>query len=386
MVTDDTALRAVCERLAGAGSFGMDMEFRREKTYLARLDLVQVASVDEVALVDPHADVDLQPLLDLIADPRVEVIVHSGRQDLEIAYELGGVIPANVFDTQIAGALVGFGEQVPYDRLLSSLVGKQIGKLETTSDWSRRPLTERQVSYAVDDVRYLPELRRKLGEELESRGRTEWAAEEMASLHDAATYDRDGSELWRSVSGSGRLKRRELAVLRELAIWREELARRRDLPRRWVLPDDVLLDIARRAPERVEDIETISRLPEKVLKREGAEIVARVRQALDTPQDTWPKPASGREDPDVVAAADLLDMFLRIRAAETGVAQTYLATRKDLLAAVRSVRKGSGEQPPLLRGWRRELVGEDCVRIVQGEVSLRYDPDSGRVAVSRVGD
>ncbi|HVE90808.1 MAG TPA: ribonuclease D [Actinomycetota bacterium] len=379
LVDSPKELSSLCESLRSAGCFALDMEFRRDKTYFARLDLVQVATPEFVAIIDPQKAGSLDPLWELIGDPAVEVVVHSGRQDLEILKEAGGPAPRNVFDTQVAASFLGFGDQVPYNRLLAAVLGRQILKLETTSDWSRRPLSEAQIEYAIDDVRDLPELRRQLGERLSEAGRAEWAAQEMTRLEQSAATSRDPATLWKLVAGSSRLRGRQMDVLRELAAWRESLARRRNLPRKWVVPDDVLVDIAKRMPRKLDDISSIQRLSSTVLEREGPAILECVTKASAAPAKEPSQP--DRRDPAVSAAADMLELLLRIRGEESGVATPLLGTRSEVLDVVRWVRGESQKRPPLLDGWRGEIVGGDLVALASGIRSLRFEPGSGKVVL-----
>lgn len=384
LVTAPGELEALAGRIRAAGRFGVDMEFRRERTYLAELELIQVAAPAEIAVVDPLAIGDLGPLLELVVDAETEVVLHAGRQDLEIVYELTGCPAQRVFDTQVAAALVGHGDQAPYDVLVRRVLGRKLPKLHTTSDWSRRPLSPEQLAYAVDDVRYLLELRDTLAARLEEAGRSVWAAEEMAYLEDPGTYQSDPDALCRSVKGHGRLEADQLACLRELASWRDDMARRRNLPRRWVVPDDVLVDVARRKPKRLADIEGLRRLPAKIREREGPAMLERVQHALELPPDEWPAPQAARRDEAGSAAAiDLLEVYLRQRADDTGVAVSYLGSRRELAALVRNVRGDDGLRSKLLDGWRRELVGDDLVEIASGRRALRFDPDAGRVVPSK---
>ncbi|MFN2389785.1 MAG: ribonuclease D, partial [Actinomycetota bacterium] len=248
LVSDPGELEeAVAEARAG-GSVGLDTEFLREKTYKAKLCLLQLATRRAIYLVDPLAGLDLREVGDLISDPAVEVVVHAGRQDFELFYVGWGIVPRNVFDVQVAAGFAGLGGSLPYGRLVQAATGVALEKGESYSDWCKRPLTPSQLDYAADDVRYLLPAREHLGARLEQMGRTDWVREEMKLLEDPATYSIDVNEVWRKVSGRGSLSGRQVSVLRELARWREETALRRDIPRGWVVKDQVLVELARRAP------------------------------------------------------------------------------------------------------------------------------------------
>lgn len=383
LVTTPAALDALCRELAAAGSFGLDMEFQRETTYFPKLQLVQVAFGERVVIVDPLALPDLRPFYELMADPAVEKVFHAGGQDMEIVHIASGRVPRAVFDTQIGAALVGFGEQTSYGTLVSRILGVSLSKLETGTDWARRPLTPAQLDYARDDVRYLLEMRAAIGRRLEDLGRVSWASEEMAYYEQESTYVRDPATLYTRMKKTGRLNRRELAVLRELAIWRDREAAARDRPRARVVSDEVLADIARRAPTSVDELRLLRGLFPKEIKRSGEAIVAAVGRALALPKAEWPPiPSRRRDDEELAPTADLLDIALRARAMEADIGPSYLGGRQALTDLVRWVRDGAmdGEDPPkLLRGWRRELVGEHLVEIARGRGALSVDPDTGLV-------
>lgn len=391
MISTERELADLCDRLRGRTTFGIDMEFQRERTFYARLQLVQIADDDELFLVDPLAVPDLGPLYDLVCDPAIETVVHAGGQDMEIVFQQGGRPPRNIFDTQIAAALIGVGDQPGYATLIDRFFDVRLSKTETQTDWSRRPLTEAQVAYALDDVRYLAELRRRLAQRLDTLGRASWAVEEMQHYEDPGTYVKDPRKLFMRVSRFRSLQRRGLAILRELAAWREAEAIRRDEPRGRIIADEVLVEIARRAPAKAADLSALRGLNPGEVRRSGDGLLAAVRAALALPEAEWPVLAPPRaEDPDVALAGDLLEVFLRSRAREAEIAPSYLGTHADLAALVEHVR-GRGnvdtlpddERPALLAGWRRQLVGDDLVAIAAGRISLHVDPDNGRVAATR---
>lgn len=382
MIETPGALTDLCRRLSERPSFGIDMEFQRERTYFARLYLVQVCDEDDLFLIDPLAVRDLSPLYALIGDPAVETIVHAGGQDMEIVYQQAGFVPRNIFDTQIAAALIGVGDQPGYATLIDRFFGVRLSKTETVTDWSRRPLSEAQVAYALDDVRYLAELRRRLGNRLVELGREAWAREEMTHYEERETYEKDLSRLYLRVSRFRSLQRRGLAVLRALTIWREEEAIRRDEPRGRIIPDEVLVEIARRAPTRITDLQALRGLHPPEARRSGDALLATVKGALASPESSWPPVSTPREDTtDLSLVVDLLEVLLRARAREVEIAPSYLGTRSDLAELVDHLREGSLGGPHLLSGWRRELIGDDLVRLARGESALRVRPDGFSVGL-----
>ena len=380
-------LERTVSRLRGHGSFGLDMEFQRERTFRPRLQLVQVSLPDEPLLIDPLALPDLDPLWDLVADPDIETIVHAGAQDMEIVFVRSGLLPRNVFDTQIAAALMGLGDQIGYANLISRMLHKRLKKGETVTDWAIRPLSPGQIEYALDDVRYLHEIRARLWARLKELGREGWLREEVEHYGHQGTYERDPETMWMRISRMRSLDRRGLTILRELAIWREEEAARRDEPRGRIVADETLVEIARRAPKRPEDMKPLRTLHPRELARSGPALVAAVAQGLARPESTWPElePVKA-EDERFSISVDLLEVVLRARALENEIAPSYLGTRADIAQLIHSTlekQRGGDEEPApqLLAGWRRDLIGDELVAFLEGRASLRIDEATGFVHV-----
>ncbi len=383
IVTSPRDLAELAATLRRHGVFALDMEFERERSYWPRLQLLQVAVPGLVAAVDPLALDDLAPLYELIADPAIEKVTHAGRQDAEIFYLKTGRPPAAIYDTQIAAALVGLGEQVGYAVLVQRLLGVRVAKHERVTDWGRRPLSAAQLEYALNDVRHLLQVRDALDADLRELKRETWFREETGFYSDPELYRQDPDRLYMKVSRWRSLDRRGLGVLRELVAWREEEARRRDLPRQRVVPDDVLVELAGRRPQRVADLAPLRRLHPKEIERGGEGIVAAVSRGLALPEAQLPSPPKPpREDPDASLAADLLTVALRLRAREIRIAPSYLGNQKDVLELVNWLAdRRQGAPPHLHAGWRREVVGEDLAAIYEGRGSLRIDPGQGKVVV-----
>ncbi len=388
-VDNKAELERIVERLRSHGSFGLDMEFQRERTFRPRLQLVQVSTPDESLLIDPLAFDELDSLWDVVADPSVEKIVHAGAQDMEIVWARSGQLPRNVFDTQIAAALLGLGDQIGYANLISRMLHRRLKKGETVTDWAIRPLSTGQVEYALDDVRYLHELRDKLWTRLSSMGRETWLREEVEHYEVRGTYERDPQTLWARISRMRSLDPKGLSILRELAIWREEEAARRDEPRGRIVADETLVEIARRAPRKPEDMKPLRTLHPRELARSGAALVAAVATGLKAPEDTWPRLDPIKpEDERFSISVDLLEVVLRARALENEIAPSYLGTRADIAQLI-EVTVGSGSrrksaketEPLLLTGWRRQLVGDELVAFLEGRASLKIDEATGFVHV-----
>jgi ribonuclease D len=381
VITRPSDLEALARRLRDHGAFALDMEFQRERSYWPKLQLIQVGLPDEAAAVDPLAIQDLSPLFDLIADPALEKITHAGRQDAEIFFARAGRPPANLYDTQIAAALVGYGEQVGYGTLVTRLLGVRLEKKERITDWGHRPLSPAQLDYALDDVRYLIPMRDRLNEELEGRHRRDWLREELAFYEDPGLYTQDPSRLFMKISRWRSLNRRGLGVLRELAIWREEVAAHRDLPRPRVAADDVLVEIALRKPQVPDDLKPLRRLHPKDLERYGEAMVAAVQRGLQVPDTELPNPPKPpRDDPEVALVVDLLGVFLRQRARQEKIAPSYLGNQRELTALVEWLRSPHrGDPPPLFQGWRRRVAGDGLVDLYEGKTRLRVDRQTGAV-------
>ena len=370
-ISDTDSLATLCDRLADADYIAVDTEFIREKTYWPALCLVQVAGPGEAVAIDPLADgIDLQPLLSLMNDPAVLKVFHSARQDVEIFHALTGRVPAPLFDTQIAAMVCGFGESVAYDTLVARLAKVRIDKSSRFTDWSRRPLTERQLAYALADVVHLRTVYDALRQMLDETGRQPWIDEEMARLTAPETYAAPPEDAWR------RLKTRShdprfLAVLREIAAWREREAQRRNLPRGRVLRDEAVLEIAAHTPATAEDLARTRGLSRSMADgRLGAEVLAAVRRGRDVPKEERP---TAPERPGAPAGLgpliDLLKVLLKMVAEESGVAQRLIASTSDLEAIADD---DAAEVPPLA-GWRRSLFGERALALKHGRIALAAD-------------
>jgi ribonuclease D len=369
-VTDTPTLRVLVEQLRSAPAVAIDTEFMRERTYFARLCLIQLASDDIAAIVDPLAIDDLSPLKALLTDPAVVKVFHAGSQDLEIFYRLFGVATAPVFDSQVAATLAGFPQQVGYGALVKDVMGVTLDKGDTYTDWAKRPLSATQVEYALNDVRYLTEIRRRLLSEMEREGRAEWLAADFSRLEDPATYEVVPRELWRRVKRVSSLNRRQLAVAREVAAWREEEAQRRDVPKRWVVGDESIIEIARRAPKTADELLAIRGVADKIGRGAQQGLLSAVAAGVAVSDADLPSLDKRRRPVgDVDGAVDLMIALVRLRAREHGVAMPLMASRDDLerLAA------GEKEASPLLEGWRKKMVGDELVALLEGRLELRLE-------------
>lgn len=381
-ITTTDALAAFCSEMARADYITIDTEFMRESSFWPKLCLVQIAGPHRAAAIDPLApDIDLAPLDALVLDPGVLKVFHAGRQDIEIFFHRTGQMPQPIFDTQIAAMVCGFGESVGYETLASRLAGARIDKSSRFTDWARRPLTERQIDYAMADVTHLRAVYEALKRQLERNGRLGWLAEEMAALTDPATYGSAPEDAWmrfkiRSTSP------RFLNVLREVAAWREREAQGRDLPRGWVLKDEAVLEIAAHQPR---DVEALARV--RGLSRGSAEgwqgrgVLAAVERGLAIPPEDAPKPPDRTPPPPGLGPlVDLLRVLLKMRCEENGVAQKLVASSADLEA----IAADDAAEVPALTGWRRTLFGEDALELKAGRLAIGVKGRKARLV--RLGD
>jgi ribonuclease D len=367
IITTTRDLEEFASKLEQGPYAAIDTEFMRDQTYWPKLCLVQAAGPDAQAIIDPlAAGIELTPLYRLLANPKVMKVLHAARQDIEIFHHFGGVIPDPFFDTQIAAMVCGFGEAASYETLVRKLAKADIDKSARFTDWSRRPLSKRQLEYALADVTYLRQVYEILSNELEKTGRAEWVEEEEGILKDPATYRLEPADAWRRLkprSGSKRF----LSVLAGIAAWREREAQARDVPRNRVLRDETVLEIAAHPPADAEHLEYIRGLPSGYAQsRAGKSLLAAVAEAMNAPApEPLPSSPRCRREPSP-AALDLLKTLLRIRSAEYRVAPRLVA---DLVELER-LACGEAEGLSVLHGWRADVFGRDAVALCEGRLAI----------------
>jgi ribonuclease D len=359
-------LDAFCEQTRAAKWIALDTEFLREKTYYPKLCLLQIATPDTVACIDPLALNDLSPLLDVIFDEGIIKVMHSGRQDMEIFFNIHGRPPSPVFDTQIAALLLGYAEQIGYANLVKEVLGIELDKLHTRADWSQRPLSADQLKYAADDVVYLAEIYRKMTAQLTGMGRLEWLAEDFQRLASPDLYDNPPEQAWLKVKGGNRLKGASLSVLQALANWREATAQQKDRPKGWILRDDALIDIARHRPASLEALGRIRGLSEGLVRNSGKVLVELVRDAVDG--QPLPFPDTGKRvklTADQGALVDVMMALVRMSGEHNDLNPAVLASRKQLEQLVLGK-----TDIAVMQGWRRKFVGEQLARFLDGDLNL----------------
>lgn len=376
MITTTEELAQACAKLANSEFVTVDTEFLRETTFWPKLCVIQIANPDHAVLVDALAeDLDLEPFFALMRNTDIVKVFHAARQDIEIIYHLGGFVPAPLFDSQVAAMVCGFGDSVSYDQLVAKVTGERIDKSSRFTDWSRRPLTEKQLTYAVADVTHLRDVYQFLKNQLEQQGRSHWVEDEMATLSSVDTYRSDPAKAWQRMKLRVR-KPRDLAVLKELAFWREQEAQKRDVPRSRVIKDDAIFEVATQKPITIEALGHLRTIPRGFERSRHAEdILKAVRRALEIDESDLPEVPKGRPSPDGASAAvDLLKVLLKMKSESFGVASKVIATVDDL----DKIASNEVADVQALSGWRRELFGEDALRLKNGEIGLAFN---GRVVI-----
>jgi ribonuclease D len=374
LISDTATLAAFCERQSGAEFVTVDTEFMRETTFWAKLCLVQIAGPDEAVCIDPLASgIDLTPMYKLFANNKILKVFHAARQDLEIFLHEGGALPVPVFDTQVAAMVCGFGDQVGYESLVAKLADAKLDKTQRFTDWSRRPLTERQVKYALSDVTHLRQAYSALHKRLERTGRTAWLSDEMAILTTEKTYRIEPRDAWRRIKARTR-SGRMLAVLRELAAWREDTARALDWPRQRVAKDDALLELAAHAPTSIEDLKRSRLAKQLASERFASAVVAAAQKGLNVPESDWPEvPDYDPANQGPRAVVELLRLLLKLKCEQEDVAPRLIATSEDIDA----IAQKDDADVPAMHGWRRQLFGEDALKLKHGKLAVALS-DGGK--------
>jgi len=370
LVTDSGELAALCQTFAAHPYVTVDTEFLRETTFWPKVCVIQLACDDRAIAIDALADgLDLTPFFDLMANKDVVKVFHAGRQDIEIVWHLAKIIPQPLFDTQVAAMVCGYGDQIAYGELAQSICKVTLDKSSRFTDWSRRPLTEAQIDYAIADVTHLRDIYKALRQRLERTGRLHWLADEMAGLSNRDTYEQRPDRAWERYASRAR-KPRDLAVLMELAAWREHEAQTRNVPRSRVLKDDILTEIALAAPRSAEALGDLRSFPRGMERsRAGVEILAAIERGLARDPKSLPKLERERRGANGGATVELLKVLLRQVAEKQGVAAKMIATADELEALAAD----DSADIPAMKGWRRELFGEKALHLKHGRLALTVE-------------
>ena len=374
IITETAELKAFVAELEHGPFAAIDTEFMRDQTYWPKLCLIQAAGPESEAIIDPLSkDLELKPLYHLMANKKVMKVFHAARQDVEICWHEAQMIPAPLFDTQVAAMVLGYGDSISYDQLVHRITGDTLDKSSRFTDWTRRPLSDAQLTYAVSDVTHLRDVYLRLSTDLEKHGRAEWLHDEMRVLTSPATYRMEPEHAWERLKTRVR-KPKELAVLIEVAAWREREAQTRDVPRSRVLKDDVIGDIAIQAPTTIERLAALRSLPKGFERSKwGEAIIEAVKAGLARDPKTLPRFERAKPAPNGQATVELLKVLLRMTSEKHGVAAKVIATVDDL----DRIAGDDHADVPALSGWRRELFGEKAIALKHGKLALAVE--KGRV-------
>ncbi len=358
----------LCQRIENAVWIAVDTEFLREKTYYPKFCLLQLATPEWVACVDPIAIKDLSRVFNAIYNPNVIKVFHSCRQDLEIFYQLTGKLPAPIFDTQIAAPLLGFPDNTGYGMLVSSFLNINLNKAHTRADWSSRPLSHDEIQYAADDVIYLCKIYQKMVKQLTDLNRIDWLNDDFAALLNPEQYDVKPENAWLRVKGKSKLTGKQLSIIQVLCEWRERTAQAENRPKNWLLRDELLFDFAKIQPETFDALSKIRGMTDRMLNQYGKTLCAMIKAAKNAPPIPMPEFTKSifNKDPKQEAIIDILFALVRIRAEENLLNANILATRDDLEALL----NGHSDNCLLLKGWRFSMVGKELQQLLRGEIQL----------------
>ncbi len=375
-ITTSDQLNDFCREIQSADVLAVDTEFVRERTYFHRVGLIQVGSKEHFAAIDPILLKDLTPLLELLKDPKKIKVFHAARQDLEILVRLCGQVIPPVFDTQVAASLVGWGFQISFAKLIQKALGKHMHKSETYTDWCRRPLSQNQIEYAIDDVRYLMPAYEKLIERLTRLKRSEWVAGEVKNWEDPETFALpDPQKRFLKIKNLRSLKSRNLAVLRELAAWRENMAVTRDCLAKSIVRDETLLEIARKIPREIKALSSLRGFHPKEIGKSGADIIQAVERGMKVPEEDLPSLPESDGYSTTRGVEELLAAFVQIRSEELKIEPNVLADRKQIHCFVTHFEQNLDmNEHFLFQSWRRECIGEPMLSLLSGKVGLKINP------------
>jgi ribonuclease D len=360
------------EKISDSDWLALDTEFLREKTYYAKLCLIQIESNNGLrACIDPLSIDDISPLTDLLNDSNITKVFHAAHQDLEILLQMTGSVPAPIFDSQTAASVLGIGDQMAYARLVEALTGKVLSKAQSRTNWAQRPLKPAQLDYAIDDVRYLAQIYPKMLKQLQSKDRLQWLDKDFDQAADPQTYAINAQQRWKKVRGLQVLKRPQLAILKHLAAWREEKAEQSNLPRKWIIGDEILIELAKQQPTNKEELAEIRGLNIDRTQKYHKLWFELIEKGLATPEDEWPElPRSKKPTPNQNITIDLLMLVLQIQAKKHGIMPAVIATRKQVAAMVQA---GNSH---LSNDWRGKLVNDEFSKLLSGELNLGIENKS----------
>ena len=368
LIDDDSQLKAFVKRCCTSPYMAIDTEFLREKTYYARLCLIQVAIEGEVAIIDPFAIKDITLLNDVLTSPDVVKIFHASSQDIEILYHETGVVPRPVFDTQIAAALLGKSQQASYSSLVSSYCSVNLPKKDSFTDWSQRPLKDSQIRYAADDVVYLPQIYYDMVEVLNEKNRLHWLDEAFEEISSPEKYEIKPEERYRKLRRVNQLNAQQMAAAREFAAWRELKAQKINVPRKWIVSDEQIVEACRREARTIDELFMVRGMHESLRAEDARQAVACIKKGLSCPKEQLPQVhEKPKNEHNVDIVVDLMNAVVHLRARENHIAPQTLAPQAELMKLAR----GHDDECELLKGWRYKVIGKELKELLKGKFSLR---------------
>lgn len=375
-IDNKESLIEVCQQFAQSDFLALDTEFVRQTTYYPILALLQICDGQQIAIIDPLAIKDLSPLMAVLYNKNIPKVIHSARQDMEIFYYLNQSVPEALFDTQVCAALLGCGEQIGYASLVKQLLNVELDKSQTRTDWLKRPLTQKQIDYAADDVRYLAKLYPLQKEKLQALGRQNWLEKDFQFLSSSSTYAPSPDTIWKKIRGINKLKKQKLAVLKNLAAFREELAIEQNRPRRRVIADDVLIELSMNPPADPDELHEYKGLSHKFLHYNSTALMSLIQSGINTSDEDCPKlPAYEKLSQNEEALADCLMAIVHLSAQNNNISPRCLCSRKELDSLITGRRELA-----ILSGWRNELIGKHLLKFLSGDARLSYN--SGQLVFS----
>ena len=372
------ALEDFCKKIENSPFITIDTEFLRERTYYAKLALIQIANSEVCVCIDPLSGISLDALKPVFQNSQITKVMHACSQDLEILFQLFGELPQPIFDTQIASAILGYGAQISYAQLVDTVLDLKIDKTQTRTDWTKRPLSNKQIEYAENDVKYLAQIYPIMLDTLEKSGKSDWLMDDFLSLADPEKYIVKTEDSWRRVKGNNKLNKNRLIFLMMLASWREKAAMKEDKPRKHILQDDALITIARIKPDKIDKLYGFRELNESKIRRYESEIMSCITVASKVPESEWPSlPRPVLQDSNQEALTDAIMAIVKLCAHRHNLSPTILANRKDIEKLV------SGNMDiPVMKGWRKRhvgdvlsdfLAGKECLHVQEGKLMTLPD-------------
>ena len=368
LIEKDADLVSFMERCTASPYLAIDTEFLREKTYYAKLCLVQIAIKGEIAIIDPFTISDLSVMAPVLANPDIVKVFHACSQDVEILFHETGVVPTPIFDTQIAGALLGKTQQASYASLVSAYCQVNLPKKDSFTDWSRRPLATSQVTYAADDVAYLPKIYRVMVDKLTRSGRLNWLDEAFEELSNPDKYRIDPMMRYRKLKRVNQLSPRQAAAAREFAAWRERRAQNANIPRKWVVSDEQIVEACRREAKTVDELYMVRGLRDSLKTEDARSIVACIKRGLNCPEEDLPQlNTKSPNEQNVDIMVDIMNALVHLRSSQNHIAPQTLAAQSELMKLAR----GHYDECELMKGWRYKLIGKELLDLLKGRFSLR---------------